>query len=167
MLIRTADFDDGQRKKQNPQRILYYDGKQRFCWRLPAKDRLFTGNGGVWRGNLKLKRGKKCVPSHLISFISQFSYFALHLYEVNFEKVMKKKKNKRTNKQTKNNNHALNPLMFAGINMLWARLRLILARTTGRARLNWALRRAQNIFMRTFSILARKMRHNARQSDND
>ena len=100
MLIRTADFDDGQRKKQNRQRILYYDGKQRFCWGLPAKDRLFTGNGGVWRGNLKLKRGKKCVPSNLISFISQFSYFALHLYEVNFEKVMKKKKkNEQINKE--------------------------------------------------------------------
>ena len=79
---------------------------------------------------------------------------------------MKKKKNEQINKQ-KNNNHALNPLMFAGINMLWARLRLILARATGRARLNWALRRAQNIFMRTFSILARKMRHDARQSDNN
>ena len=36
--------------------------------------------------------------------------------------------------------------MFAGINMFWARLRLILARAVRRG-LKWALRRAQNIFM--------------------
>ena len=36
--------------------------------------------------------------------------------------------------------------MFAGINMFWARLRLILARAFRRG-LKWALRRAQNIFM--------------------
>ena len=36
--------------------------------------------------------------------------------------------------------------MFAGINMFWARLRLILARAV-RLVLKWALRRAQNIFI--------------------
>ena len=36
--------------------------------------------------------------------------------------------------------------MFAGINMFWARLRLILARAIRRG-LKWALRRALNIFM--------------------
>ena len=36
--------------------------------------------------------------------------------------------------------------MFAGINMFWARLRLILARAVRRG-LKWALRRAQNIFV--------------------
>ena len=36
--------------------------------------------------------------------------------------------------------------MFAGINMFWARLRLILARAVRRG-LKRALRRAQNIFM--------------------
>ena len=36
--------------------------------------------------------------------------------------------------------------MFAGINMLWARLRLILARAVRRG-LEWALRRVQNIFV--------------------
>ena len=36
--------------------------------------------------------------------------------------------------------------MFAGINMFWARLRLILARAVRRG-LKWALRRAQSIFM--------------------
>ena len=36
--------------------------------------------------------------------------------------------------------------MFAGINMFWVRLRLILARAVRRG-LKWALRRAQNIFM--------------------
>ena len=36
--------------------------------------------------------------------------------------------------------------MFAGINMLWARLRLILARAVRRG-LKWALRRALNIFI--------------------
>ena len=36
--------------------------------------------------------------------------------------------------------------MFAGINMFWTRLRLILARAV-RQGLKWALRRAQNIFM--------------------
>ena len=36
--------------------------------------------------------------------------------------------------------------MFAGINMFWARLRLILDRAV-RRELKWALRRAQNIFM--------------------
>ena len=36
--------------------------------------------------------------------------------------------------------------MFAGINMFWARLRLILARAVRRG-LKSALRRAQNIFM--------------------
>ena len=36
--------------------------------------------------------------------------------------------------------------MFAGINMFWARLRLILARAVRRG-LKLALRRAQNIFM--------------------
>ena len=36
--------------------------------------------------------------------------------------------------------------MFAGINMFWARLRLILARAVRRG-LKWGLRRAQNIFM--------------------
>ena len=36
--------------------------------------------------------------------------------------------------------------MLAGINVFWARLRLILARAVRRG-LKWALRRAQNIFM--------------------
>ena len=36
--------------------------------------------------------------------------------------------------------------MFAGINMFWARFRLILARAVMRG-LKWALKRAQNIFM--------------------
>ena len=36
--------------------------------------------------------------------------------------------------------------MFAGINLFWAQLRLILARAVRRG-LKWALRRAQNIFM--------------------
>ena len=36
--------------------------------------------------------------------------------------------------------------MFEGINMFWVRLRLILARAIRRG-LEWALRRAQNIFM--------------------
>ena len=36
--------------------------------------------------------------------------------------------------------------MFVGINIFWARLRLILARAIRRG-LKWALRRAQNIFM--------------------
>ena len=36
--------------------------------------------------------------------------------------------------------------MFAGINMFWARLRLILARVVRRGS-KWALRRTQNIFM--------------------
>ena len=36
--------------------------------------------------------------------------------------------------------------MFAGINMFWVWLRLILARAVRRG-LKWALRRAQNIFM--------------------
>ena len=43
---------------------------------------------------------------------------------------------------------AIGPLsfIFAGINMFWARFRLILARTVRRG-LKGALRRAQNIFM--------------------
>ena len=36
--------------------------------------------------------------------------------------------------------------MFVGINMFWARVRLILAQAVKR-RLKWALRRAQNIFI--------------------
>ena len=36
--------------------------------------------------------------------------------------------------------------MYAGINMFWAQLRLILAQAVRRG-LKWALRRAQNIFM--------------------
>lgn len=54
--------------------------------------------------------------------------------------------------------------MFTGINIFWARLKVGLARAAGRG-LKWALRRAGP--KPTFSILARKMRHNARKSDNN
>lgn len=54
--------------------------------------------------------------------------------------------------------------MFTGINIFWARLRVGLARAAGRG-LKWALRRAGP--KPTFSILAHKMRHNARKSDNN
>ena len=54
--------------------------------------------------------------------------------------------------------------MFTGINIFCARLKLGLARAAGRG-LKWALRRADP--KPKFSILARKMRHNARKSDNN
>ena len=85
--------------------------------------------------------------------------------------------------------------MFAGINMFWARLRLILARAVRlfllskrQQTLKWLLEfewllRSYDYFILTFNwfisagsntfqpakffILARKMRHNARQSDNN
>ena len=54
--------------------------------------------------------------------------------------------------------------MFTGINIFWARLRVGLARAAGRG-LKWALRGAGP--KPKFSILARKIRHNARKSDNN
>ena len=56
----------------------------------------------------------------------------------------------RHNARQSDNNKTIE-FMFAGINMFWARLRLILARAVRRG-LKWVQRMAQNIFMPNISF---------------